>query len=261
MITTTREVVKEALIQSFENEYRIHPAKNDYNYDGYRNDLYPSYLDDELNRLKDTKNYNGEDSDDASTIDRSNLKCLSYISAVDTVESNIDQSRELLIQLEKEEMELKKRLTAETNLHDELFALRGLLRQRTETINNSIKPKDPQTIFEEIDAKKLETDKNNKFMLGELKRLLRQHVAPRLAAHAAAAASGSGPTERELASDLKSTVEDLLNEMFKSEDESDGYVRVTNPQSPIVQFLLRGELVITKPDDMRYIKLRDFGRD
>ncbi|KAK9470457.1 uncharacterized protein V1510DRAFT_422968 [Dipodascopsis tothii] len=66
-----------------------------------------------------------------------------------------------------------------------------------------------------------------------------------------------GGRQAELARELKALTEDLLNAAF---DASSGYVRVTDPDSLAVQFLVRADVVEIKPADARYVRLRDYSK-
>lgn len=211
--------------------------------DSINGSLYSVRLKSELDRLRATSN--------PSQIDTTKLHCLPYILAVDQLETTNHQSYQLIDILLKQEEELKSKIAKEKSLNGQLSQLNGLLNGRFETIGSLTRSQSPRNILNELEKKKEASEKSNKILLLQLKQLLNNQVLETIT-------TDDDPDLKSLRSELRRTVETLLNEMF--EQSSTGYVHIADMDSPIIHFLLSGDLITLHPDDPSYIRLRDFGK-
>lgn len=211
--------------------------------DAISGSLYSVRLKSELSRL--------QSSSDQSQIDATRLHCLPYILAVDQLESTNHQSYQLIDALIKHENHLKVELSKEKAKNEQLSQLNQLLGERLETIGSLTRSQSPKNILNELNQKKQTSEKTNKNLLVQLKQLLNKQVLETIV-------NEDDPDLKSVRSELRRTIETLLNEMF--EQSSSGYVHIVDMDSPIIHFLLAGDLITIHPEDPSYIRLRDFGK-
>lgn len=231
----------ERVEKSRQDRRRLPKRTNDE--DSINDSLYSVRLKSELDRLRT--------SSEQSQIDATKLHCLPYILAVDQLESTNHQSYQLADTLLKQEEQLKTELSKEKSLNDQLSQLNELLNERLETIGSLTRSQSPKNILNELEQKKNASEKTNKSLLIQLKQLLNKEVLETIA-------TDDDPDLKNIRSELRRTIENLLNEMF--EQNSTGYVHIADMDSPIIHFLLSGDLITIHPDDPSYIRLRDFGK-
>lgn len=211
--------------------------------DSINDNLFSVRLKSELGRLRA--------SSDQNQVDATKLHCLPYILAVDQLETTNNQSYQLIDALIKQEEQLKSELSQERSLNDQLSQLSHLLSERLESIGSLTRTQSPKNILNDLNQKKHASEKANKDLLVQLKQLLNKQVLETVA-------NDDDPDLKNVRSELRRTIETLLNEMF--EQNSTGYVHIADMDSPIIHFLLAGDLITIHPDDPSHIRLRDFGK-
>jgi hypothetical protein len=182
------------------------------------------------------------------------LKCLSRIIAKEQLSTSIDSHKNTLDLLRTGETSLREAMANEKHLHDELSTLNSLLEARIKTMTQQT-ARPPDIIINTLQNKENIADARNRELIGELRSLLDDHVADQLYA-----GEGDGNDHESLKTDLRTTVESLMNEMFVPSPTSGGYVRVEDPDGTIVRFLLQADLITVKYNDPTQIRLRDFGK-
>lgn len=184
-----------------------------------------------------------------------NVKHLGDIVAVDRLETANRQSFDLIAQLNERREYLKAKLAEEQALRADLNVLNEELKTRVkETSPATLRTQDPQLMIDKVRKRKDEIDTQAANVLRQLSKLVRGPGTDTLMEQYGASAS-----REELAAELRRTVETLLNEMFEPSSEA-GYVKINNVNSPVLYFLLRGDLVTVHPQDISLVRLREFGK-
>uniref|UniRef100_A0A060T3A9 ARAD1A14256p n=1 Tax=Blastobotrys adeninivorans TaxID=409370 RepID=A0A060T3A9_BLAAD len=183
------------------------------------------------------------------------VKHLGNIAAVDRLETANRQSFDLIAQLNERREYLKAKLAEEHALRADLNVLNEELKSRVkETSPATLRAQDPQVMIDKVRERKDEMDAQTVNLLRQLNKLISGPGTDTLMEQYAASAS-----RKELATELRRTVETLLNEMFEPSSEG-GYVKIDNANSPVLYFLLRGDLVTVHPHDNSLVRLREFGK-
>ncbi|ODQ64749.1 hypothetical protein NADFUDRAFT_43046 [Nadsonia fulvescens var. elongata DSM 6958] len=183
------------------------------------------------------------------------------------LENVISTSRDTLSNLKSDETKLKQDLEYDNNLNAELLEINHLLKERLQklTINTGNGSRDdPKKDLEQLNKKiSIENEKAVKYM-GYLNHVLNSNIFNEVINEESENetdfdSDSSSPNyssfSRKLA-EIRETVEDLLNALFDSSAER--YILPYNPESPIIRLLLQADLIIQRPDDPRYVKLRDY---
>lgn len=211
--------------------------------DAILDDLYSIRFKSEFERLRNSTS--------ADLIDPSKLNCLPYILAANELELMNSDSYTLINGLLKQEEDLKSKVAQEKKSQEDLSHLNSLLDEKLRTISESSSSWSPSTVIKELDEKTSKVSKENKYLLNQLKSLMNNQVLDSVAAE--------DDTDRSsIRSQLRKIVENLLNEMF--DKDSTGYFHVPDMDSPIVHFLLSGDLISLHPTESSYIRLRGFGQ-
>jgi hypothetical protein len=187
---------------------------------------------------------------------------LSYVLATNQLEKDIEKSKMLLDQSSERVIGLRTELEEENRRLSELTTLRTFMQAKTGEVQSQ-STQQATKIINDLLTKKEAVDGACGQRLGDLKTILDNYVPQVLAPKNKGKDEDEDEDEKvgrkKMGLELRQTIESLLNEMIDSEN-AENYVRVNDLNSPIVKFLLLGDLVTTKPDDARYIKLRAFGK-
>lgn len=191
----------------------------------------------------------------------SSFSCLGRIMAIDklqTVNSDTLQAIEVLKESQQRNLHLLER---EKALNKELQTLNVLLKVRANEVSASKATSsqvEPASIISELVDQKNNEERKYAEKLDHLREILEKIAAPMIYETNQQIPEYANLSLEDICLELNDLVLNLLNEMFDT-SVSGGYVQVADFNSPIIKFLLNGNLITTKSNDTTYIRLREFG--
>ncbi|CAN6662538.1 hypothetical protein TRVA0_034S00694 [Trichomonascus vanleenenianus] len=209
---------------------------------------YSQKLRAELDRLK---------SQDDRNIDQ--LELLTYLTTLQRLELANQQMEQTILNLDNEIKLLSDRETQEAERERSVHEVKHHLDKRLEKLESldTDNELNPENIINKIRSRTKEEKESSQALLRSLKYVLNGCVFSSIENMSV----DSEIEPKEIASKLRKTVQILINARLEAESGlSDGYIEFDgDADDPILQFLIRGELVTTKPGNLRLIKLRSYG--
>lgn len=191
----------------------------------------------------------------------SSFSSLGRILAIDKLQTvNADTSHAIKV-LEESEKRNSHLLDREKVLNKELQTLNVLLKVRANEISASkvsSSQVEPASIISELASQRDNEEKKHTEKLDALRKILENVAAPIIHETNQQIPEYSNMTLDDIRLELNNLILNLLNEMFDT-TVSGGYVQVNDFSSPIIKFLLNGNLITTKSNDATFIRLREFG--
>lgn len=178
---------------------------------------------------------------------------LSHLITVEELETVIDNLRHALESCNHEKAHLITLRDYESDLQTTLVDYNFQLRKNTDMLDSHINNKNEgvNLVLRDMQEKLESSKKLNKKFLGDLRLVLDNVVCEKIKDDITSITS-----DDDIAVQLRTTIETLLNAMF---EDDDFYIEL-NPNDQITKFLVDGGLIFSSPQNTSMFRLRDFGK-